>query len=926
MIIANPMNRLLLLFPVFVMLFLAACKAPTATSSSGKETISIVIPEAAPARIKFGAERLEKALASSGYQVRLLTQTKPAGKDRQIVLGQLNSSLIQQAAAAAGIRVGATPGKEGFVINSGKKITLIGGADASGVLYGCLALADQVQQQGVLPAALQMTDQPEMVLRGASIGMQKTVYLPGRTVYEYPYTQEEFPWFYDKQHWIEYLDMLVDNRMNSLYLWNGHPFASLVKLKDYPYALEVDEATFKKNEEVFRFLTEEADKRGIWVIQMFYNIIVSKPFAEKHGIKTQDRKRPIIPVIADYTRKSIAAFVEKYPNVGLLITLGEAMEGDENDVEWFTKTIIPGVQDGLKALGTTTEPPLVLRGHDTNPQMVMAAALPMYKNLYTMLKYNGESLMTYEPRGPWAQTHRDLANLGSTHVENVHVLANLEPFRYGSADFIQKSIKAMHRVHQANGLHLYPQASYWDWPYTADKTTPRLKQIDRDWIWYKAWARYAWKANRDRKDEIAYWGKLLGGKYGCGPQGENILEAYEQIGEIAPKLLRRFGISDGNRQTLTLGMFMSQLVNPYKFTVYATFHNSHSPEGEILLDYAEKEWHKKPHVGETPPQIASEVVQHGRLAVAAIEKAAPHVTKDKDEFLRLQNDVYCYQALANFFAEKAKAAMLVLRYNHSGQIQDLEAAVPHLEKSLTFYQELVKLTKEAYLYANSMQTQQRRIPIGGDGGKNKTWAELMPHYQQELVAFKKNILLLKSPASAPAKSVQVKALAPAKVTLPDNQAPYYKLAPGQQVFGDKALVLKAVAPELKGLQGLQLSWAGQVQQGTTLHFKNDKPVKVLVGYFRSKDKGILTAPNLEIDASANDYGQAEVILANALVVQDMPPVNVHAYHFGAGDHTLALGKGACLILGFVEGKEDIAVRDAGFNALEYRKGVDWLFD
>lgn len=30
--------------------------------------------------------------------------------------------------------------------------------------------------------------------------------------------------------------------------------------------------------------------------------------------------------------------------------------------------------------------------------MVMDAALPLYKNLYTMHKYNGESLTTYEPR------------------------------------------------------------------------------------------------------------------------------------------------------------------------------------------------------------------------------------------------------------------------------------------------------------------------------------------------------------------------------------------------------------------------------------------------------------------------------------------------------------------------------------------------
>ena len=31
------------------------------------------------------------------------------------------------------------------------------------------------------------------------------------------------------------------------------------------------------------------------------------------GLKTQDRNRPITPLISDYTRKSVAAFIEKYP-------------------------------------------------------------------------------------------------------------------------------------------------------------------------------------------------------------------------------------------------------------------------------------------------------------------------------------------------------------------------------------------------------------------------------------------------------------------------------------------------------------------------------------------------------------------------------------------------------------------------------------
>ena len=122
-----------------------------------------------------------------------------------------------------------------------------------------------------------------MKIRGACVGLQKTVYLPGHKVYEYPYTPENFPWFYDKELWIKYLDMLAADNMNAVFLWNGHPFASLVKLEDYPFAAEVDDATMAKNQEMFSFLTTEAAKRGIRVIQMFYNIILSKPFADHYA-------------------------------------------------------------------------------------------------------------------------------------------------------------------------------------------------------------------------------------------------------------------------------------------------------------------------------------------------------------------------------------------------------------------------------------------------------------------------------------------------------------------------------------------------------------------------------------------------------------------------------------------------------------------
>jgi hypothetical protein len=829
--------------------------------------------------------------------------------------------------------------KESFSISANKGSVIIKGNDESGILYGCLELAQRIKAAKAFPQSLNIRDAPEMVLRGTCIGLQKSTYLPGRNVYEYPITPETFSWFYDKKLWIQVLDSMLENRMNSLYLWNGHPFASLVKLKDYPYAVEVDDATFKKNEEMYRFLTTEADKRGIWVIQMFYNIIVSKPFAEHHKIKTQERERPIIPVIADYTRKSIAAFVEKYPNVGLMVCLGEAMEGVGNDdIEWFTKTIIPGVKDGLKALGKTEEPPIVLRAHDTDAPGVMKAALPLYKNLYTEAKFNGEALTTPRPRGAWAELHQTLSKAGSVHIENVHILANLEPFRYAAAGFIQLCVQGMHEVMGGNGLHLYPQASYWDWPYTADSVKARaddpagqgkrLLQIERDWIWYKAWSRYAWKANRNYYDEVEYWGAQTASKFGCSLEdGKRIMEANENVGEIAPKLLRRFGITDGNRQTLTLGMLMTQLINPFRYGLFTLLYESESPEGEMLIEYADKEWRAVPHTGETPKDISIQVEGHARKAMARMEAATAGITKNKEEFLRLKNDVNCYRALAFHYSEKALAAIDVLRYKYSNNIADLEKAYPHLEQSVAHYKELVDLTKGTYLYANSMQTQQRKIPMRGLNGAYKHWDEMLPVFETELKIFKNKIDSLKNVSSA--TLTERKPFQQADVKL---NPPSVVLNEGAVIFRDTTIRIRQLAAELKGLKAIQFSSKQQLGHPTEINFVADKAVKVLVGYFKTQRAAFTTdtvfakAPELETNASADDYGQSEIKISNAIALEGMPPVNIHTYSFKAGANTLKLPKGVCLVLGFVDGSQAIPVYDAMLMSDAKNKNIDWLFE
>lgn len=872
------------------------CITLAMTVTMAARGLTVKISSNATEREKYASEYLHRKLADPNFEGYTI-QLKLSGADNGI--------------AAEGYRI---------TRHKGNRI-IVEGHDPSGVIYGAVELAERLLDDRL--GMGQMSELPQMVMRGTCIGLQKPTYLPGHGVYEYPYTPETFPWFYDKEQWIRYLDMMVENKFNSLYLWNGHPFASLVRLKDYPFALEVDDETFRKNEEMFSFLTHEADRRGIWVIQMFYNIILSKPFADHYGLKTQDRHRPITPLIADYTRKSIAAFIEKYPNVGLLVCLGEAMATIEDDVTWMKETIIPGIKDGMAKLGPENHgklPPIVLRSHDTDGPLVLKESLPLYPNIYTMSKYTGESLTTYEPGGPWGETHRQLADAAPVHIDNVHILANLEPWRWSSPLFIQKTIRAMQRVHHSKGLHLYPQASYWDWPYTADKLPngERLLQTDRDWMWYKAWGRYAW-GERSDDDNNTYWPRVLADYYGISDESAAcLLAAYNEAGEIAPKLLRRFGITEGNRQTLLLGMKMAQLVNPYNFNIYPGFYESCGPQGEKLIEYVEKEHKQEKHIGELPLDIVEQCVEHGRKASEMIDKlyAIEQPSRHENELRRVANDIACYALFSLFFQQKVLAAEQVLNYKWSKDIKCLEAAVPLLKNSVDIWKLLSQLTNNTYLYANSMQTAQRRIPVGGDNGKMKTWSELLPVYQAELDALKANIGRLKNPVVQEEVFVSAK---PADVSQLHAITPLRK---GAILFENRLdTPIDSVAPELADMKALVLNRDTTRIVGTSVTFETKKPVKLLVGFFQDDDPKWAKAPKLEVDATGNDYGQAEPLLMNAVSIVQMPPVHIHAYHFPSGQHTINLPKGIIMVAGFTS--DDIKSRNVGLQGAGDE--VDWLF-
>jgi hypothetical protein len=283
--------------------------------------------------------------------------------------------------------------------------------------------------------------------------------------------------------------------------------------------------------------------------------------------------------------------------------------------------------------------------------------------------------------------------------------------------------------------------------------------------------------------------------------------------------------------------------------------------------------------------------------------------------------------MAWFYSQKAEAALMTLHYKYSNDIKDLEGAAAKLDESIKSYTNLTKLTSATYLYANSMQTSQRKIPMRGVDGTYKHWKEMMPVFEKELKVFRHKIDSLKNNAGKIA--VAVKPFNNAAVQTAINSI---SLENGVTLFSDTSLVIKNIADELKGLKAAVLPFRQMQKDATGISFTAEKPIKILVGFFKTQrgafttDTIFLKAPELETNASADDYGQGEIKISNAIAIEGMPPVNVHVYNFKAGQHTLKLEKGVCLILGFVDGDTVIPVYDAGLMSDLRSKSIDWLFE
>jgi hypothetical protein len=685
--------------------------------SSAAGAVSVVTDASATPRELYGAEKVRTAIASLEHppaEARVLAAVRSAP------LLSPYTELPPFAAAET----------EAYVLRRSGNVWLVVGSDPSGVLYGCLELARRIGETGGPPATLDVRSHPEFKIRGTCLLWTKW----GPLGYNYPITPANFPWFFDRARMLHYLDLLAENRYNTIFFWNGHPFPYFLKLPKYPEARMLDDADLQRNIDQFTWFTREADRRGIWTVLHFYNIHVSPNFAKAHeheGVKVENAAAT--PLLVDYTRYCVGEFVRTYPNVGLMVTAGEALR--VNREEFVRDAIVAGIED------TGLHPPLIVRQWQIDPDRFHDIVRPTYDNLFTMMKHNTEMLVS-----PYADPrNKTWVSFGLNHIVNVHENADVKPLRWGSPLFIHQMMDLWKQMGVA-GFHLYPMMS-WQWPDNLDRVSPPLDTVDRDWIWIEAFGRYGWQLDRPAAEEERYWKERLRERFGSSEAADAVYRYYVETGPVSPTLQNIVNIYNMNfhptlvsqESTLNgilhsdrwegIGNPLAQPLDEVTLQNYEAKYGKLDATARLQPPSSIKELVRAESMGAPlkpapdPLRVVTVLEEMAAQALEGLERTQNSAARNQAEFQRFRNDAGILARFSRFYRAKLEAALEKGRYDALHDVRHLDRALDLLGRSVEEYRAMTKLADAGYRQATDL------LPV-------YQWTTVQKQFEDELAFYR----------------------------------------------------------------------------------------------------------------------------------------------------------------------------------------------
>ncbi|WP_439487185.1 hypothetical protein [Algoriphagus sp.] len=625
---------------------------------------------------------------------------------------------------------------EGYRFKRLNGMLFILASEQNGAVYGLLELKEHFELEGDFNEIKDKVVNPAFEYRIVKFNLPWSPYRLSKATEVHTHISRDIGF------WEKFLDMMVENRLNVLSLWNNHPFPYMIISENYPKASSFSKEEMQEWKIFWKTLFRMAKIRGIQTFVINWNIVVSPEFAEAYGVEEYN---DLSDVVKNYTKESVTQVINEYEDLtGIGVTLADWMGnfGEEEMTpqkreDWIEETFVAGMKDANRPVKFIHRS--VLAGDPIAMRELIDRA-DLQEPALVEIKFNwshGHSTPKLAITHDYHSGELDerFWNPAPKNYKIQWMVRNEDFFilRWGQPDFIRSHIKENSKDF-VNGYFIgsegyIPAMDYSHKPFSI-KTWQYA--FEKQWMFYKTWGRLLFQP--DTPD--TYFINQFEKRYGKG-KGHPLLEAYK-LSSNMPLRLASFYRSTWDYTLYSEGFIEAEPSSRTKwFDRSSPFisidelinHETLDPNMVSIVDFSNKTKNKEKIESNqiSPLALADASENDSRKALDLIKPIYTQTNEFSGALISELDDISTWSYLGIYFADKLRAGVALQDFRNSGDIEKKKLAIQLLENCLDHWDQVIKFTKNRYNPTPHVSTQRY-----GDNFQEFSWELLRPQVERDI--------------------------------------------------------------------------------------------------------------------------------------------------------------------------------------------------
>jgi hypothetical protein len=685
--------------------------------------------------VVYAVNKLREVLVRQGQPVATHQAGRAAGLPGVWVLAQDSLPTLLKPYLAEKDLLSIQPEGFGYRWIADRKHFVVLARDAVGALYGVLELAEYLQANRTYLTIPAKTENPHLAYRIVKFNLPWSPYRESLATAVHTHTCR------DLRFWESFLDMMAENRLNVLSLWNNHPFPYMIRATNFPEATPFEGQEMAEWQQFWKALFRMARQRGIQTFVVNWNIVVSPEFAQAYGAQEYNDRSDLVK---RYTRESVTQLINEYEDLtGIGVTLADWMGTFDGKMtpqereDWIEETFVAGMQAADRPVKFLHRS--VLAGDPMAMRAVIDRA-GLKEPALVEIKFNwshGHSTPTLAITHDYHSGKLD-ERFWTPKPENYKIqwmIRNEDFFilRWGQPDFIRQHIAA-NDPDYVNGYFIGSEGYIPALDYSHKESPVKTWQyaFEKQWLFYQVWGRLLYRPTTPD----AVFASAFDRRYGAGV-GEPLLQAYKLASKM-PLRLASFHRSTWDYTLYSEGFVQAEPSDPNGFFDRSSpfisidefiYHETLDPTLLSIPDYVAqvRQGRSTPAGMITPLALADSSERDSRQALELVASLRPRVDAYSGALVSELDDAAVWGYLGLYLADKLRAGVALETYRKTGDAAQRKKAVQWLESGLMHWDQVVGLTKDRYRATPHVSTQNY-----GEAYTLFSWELLRPQVVRDL--------------------------------------------------------------------------------------------------------------------------------------------------------------------------------------------------